>query len=184
MGLKIVIDVDLMNLHKLTPTTYVMLYYLHNKLDCKISPQTRTDLYNNKFIDTEGNITSLGKSIFTDPDAISEEKKQDYEELLKKMVSYFPKGVKTAGKPVKTSVNAELVQKMKKFKKEYKYDDEIILNATIKYVEEFKKNNYAYMRQFKYFVYKQGSGSDLADYCEMISNGETITTNGRNTKTL
>ncbi len=183
MGLKIWIDIDLLKEHKLMPTSYVLLYYLHNKLDCKISPETKKELLKLGFIDVEGNITTKGKELFTDPDQISDSSKAEYEELLKKMVEYFPKGIKTGGKPVRTSINNELIQKIKKFKKEYKYDDKIILEATMKYVEECKKKNYAYMRQFKYFIYKQGAGSDLADYCEMIKNGE-IVNNGRNTKTL
>lgn len=183
MGLKITIDIDQLNERKLMPTQYVMLYYLHHNLDCKISPETKNLLNKLGYVNEEGNITSLGRSIFTEPDTISEEKKQDIEELLKKMVEYFPKG-KIGGRPLRTAINGELIQKMKKFKKEYKYDSDIILKATQKYSEDKKMDGYKYMRNFKYFIGKQGQGSDLADYCEMIINGETITTNGRNTKTL
>ncbi len=183
MGLKIIIDVDFLKEKKLMPTQYVMLYYLHHNLDCIISPQTRTDLFKLGFLDEIGNITSLGRAIFTEPDSLSEDKKQDIEELLKKMVEQFPKG-KIGGRPLRTAINAELVQKMKKFKKEYKYNDDIILKATQKYSDDKKVEGYKYMRNFKYFIGKQGQGSDLADYCEMIINGDIITNNGRNTRTL
>jgi hypothetical protein len=179
----IILDTEKLKENKLMPTQYVMLYYLHHGLDCKISPQTRTDLYKLGFIDVLGNITYKGRALFNEPDSITEEKKEDIKALLKTLVEYFPKG-KLNGRVLRSTINEELVQKMKKFKKEYKYSDDIIIQATKKYSEDRKKDNYFYMRQFKYFIKKQNEGSDLADYCELILNGETSTTNGRNTKTL
>lgn len=182
----ITINTEVLNENKITPTHYVMLYYLHHKLDCKLSNQTRNDLFKLGFIDEIGNITYKGRSLFNQPDTIKESTKSELEDLLNKMLVYFPKGIKNqSGKPVRTSINAELIQKIKKFKKEYKHTDEIILKATQRYSEERKKDGYSYMRQFKYFIHKQGEGSDLADYCEIIINGQETTLNGgRNTKTL
>lgn len=174
------IDTEKLNLLKLTPDQYVMLYYLNNKLDCIISPQMKSELEKLQFIDTDGNITLLGKSIFV------EEKKDTIDDLLKKMIEYFPKGVKTGGLLVRSSIDRELRAKMKKFKEEYDYKDDVIINACKIYSEDRKKAGYAYMKAFKYFIGKRGEGSSLADHCEMIINGGKTTTEqtGRNTKTL
>jgi len=170
----ITINTELLNEHKLMPTQYVMLYYLHHNLDCKISHQTKTDLFKLGFVDEIGNITYKGRALFNQPDAITEEKKEDIKELLNKMIEYFPKG-KYGDKVVRSSINAELIQKMKKFKKEYKYDDNTIILATKKYSEDKKKDGYKFMRIFKYFIKKQGDGSDLADYCELVLSGDDST---------
>lgn len=169
----ITINTEVLNENKLMPTQYVMLYYLHHNLDCKISPQTKTDLFKLGFVDAIGNITYKGRALFNEPDKITSENKKDIKELLNKMVEYFPKG-KFGDKIVRSTINAELIQKMKKFKKEYKYDDNTILLATKKYSEDKKKDGYIYMRIFKYFIKKQNEGSDLADYCELVlSNVDT-----------
>ena len=169
----ITIDTDKLKEHKLMPTQYVMLYYLHHGLDCKISPETRNQLYKLEFIDVLGNITLKGRSLFLEPDKITEDKKEDIKNLLKILVEYFPKG-KPSGRILRSAINEELIQKMKKFKKEYKYEDDIIIKATEKYSADMKKDNYNYMRTFKYFIRKQNEGSDLADYCELVlSNTDT-----------
>jgi len=183
MGIRIIIDVDQLKEYKLMPTEFVMLYFLNSKLDCKISPQTRMTLFKMEYIDKEGNITNLGKSLFTGFDVITPEVKDKLKLVLEKMLEHFPKGIKTGGKPVRSSINSDLIQKLRNFKKEYSYDDTVIIEAAKKYSEDRKKDNYNYMRVFKYFINKQGQGSDLADYCEMIINGDDKT-NGRNTKTL
>lgn len=163
------IDTEKLNLLKLTPDQYVMLYYLNNKLDCIISPQMKSELEKLQFIDTDGNITLLGKSIFV------EEKKDTIDDLLKKMIEYFPKGVKSGGLPVRSSIDREVKQKIEKFRKEYDYSDDTIINACKKYSEDRKKEGYTYMKVFKYFIGKRGEGSLLADYCSMILEGDDTT---------
>lgn len=170
--MKITIDIDRMNELQLTPNLYCLLYYLYYNLSCKISPDSKKQLYKLGFIDEMGNISAKGKQLFTDPDSITKEKELEIKELLNKMVDMFPKGVMSGNKAVRSTVNLELITRMKKFKKEYSFTDEIILQATKRYVDECKKNGYSYMRQFKYFLNKQGQGSDLADMCQMIIDGD------------
>jgi hypothetical protein len=83
----------------------------------------------------------------------------------------FPKGVKSGGYLVKSSVS-DIEDKLKKFTKKYKYSDTIIIEATKRYVKEFQANNYRYMLLAKYFISKEDKGSTLADYCEMIVSNE------------
>lgn len=168
------IDTERLNELKITPDQYVMLYYLCNKLDCIISPQIKSELERLQFIDKDGNITLLGKSIF-DAKLIIELENNKIDNLLKQMVEYFPKGIKTGGLPVRSSINWDLRLRMKRFKEEFTYSDEIILNACKSYSEDRKKDGYKYMKVFKYFIGKRGDGSLLADYCEMVLQNVDVT---------
>lgn len=56
------------------------------------------------------------------------------------------------------------------FFQEYQYSWETILNATTRYVNEYQRNNYLYMRTAMFFIKKVIDGttiSELANYCDM-----------------
>jgi hypothetical protein len=58
----------------------------------------------------------------------------------------------------------------------YDYEWSIVLEATRRYVNEHSANDFKYIRTSKYFIRKQDSGkiigSDLADVCERVLNGD------------
>jgi uncharacterized metal-binding protein len=56
---------------------------------------------------------------------------------------------------------------------EYNYDWDTILKATEKYVQEYQRQNYQYMRTAMYFIKKVIDGtsvSELANYCDIVQN--------------
>jgi len=91
--------------------------------------------------------------------------------LAERIRDLFPKGLKSGGYLVKSSLK-DIKDKLKKFQKDYKYSDEVIIKGTKTYITEMQKNGYAYMMLAKYFILKQDKGSTLADYCEMVENNE------------
>lgn len=59
------------------------------------------------------------------------------------------------------------------FFQEYHYDWSTILKATEKYVQEYQRQNYQYMRTAMYFIKKDIDGttvSELANYCDIVLN--------------
>jgi len=58
----------------------------------------------------------------------------------------------------------------------YDFTWDIIFKATKKYVNEYSIKQYEYMRTSQYFIRKQNTDktwdSDLATYCDLITNGE------------
>lgn len=94
------------------------------------------------------------------------------EGFVKKFWDIFPKVKLPSGKNFKSNLK-DLEKKLKYFSKNYSYDPEVILEAAQEYVNHAQQNNYQYIRTAAYFVYKQGEGSDLADWCDKVLNKET-----------
>ncbi len=96
---------------------------------------------------------------------------------IKKYNELFPAKKLGSGKYARTNVK-NLEASFRWFFSNYEYDWKTILQATQKYVEEYKMKNYEYMRTSQYFIRKQSSDksfeSDLATYCDMLNeNGFT-----------
>lgn len=101
------------------------------------------------------------------------------EDLAVKMMALFPALKKQGSSQYFRGNKRDISLRLKKFFKLYgnTYSDEVILNATKKYVESHN-GNYTYMRVLKYFIWKdekkvdsEGKGyieeiSDLANYIE------------------
>lgn len=66
----------------------------------------------------------------------------------------------------------KVIENMSKFKKEFKYTNEVILKATENMVSRHEASGKRdYIPQAHYFIYKRDRGSDLATECENILNG-------------
>jgi hypothetical protein len=98
-------------------------------------------------------------------------------EHIDRYLSVFPKGKLPSGKPARVN-KKNLEESFKWFFKNYTYDWDTILRATFYYVETYEKTNYMYMKNSQYFIRKQNTDkswdSELANYCEIIINGEDI----------
>lgn len=91
------------------------------------------------------------------------------EELSKKYVELFPKGIKSGGYYVKTSYKS-CTRKLKKFLEDYpEFTPDIILKATENYVADMAERNYDKMRLAPYFIEKDGI-SGLWTYCDRLVN--------------
>jgi len=96
----------------------------------------------------------------------------DYQEQIDIFLSIFPTQKLPSGKYArgnKKNIEANFMW----FFQEYDYDWELILDATEKYIEEFQKKNFMYMRTAQYFIKKMIDGtatSELATYCDILLN--------------
>lgn len=98
----------------------------------------------------------------------------DYAERVAEYVEIFPTGKLPNGKYARGDKKG-IEENFKWFFQEYDYDWNVIINATEKYVEEFRKDNFKYMRTALYFIKKLREGiieSDLATYCQAYLDGE------------
>lgn len=82
----------------------------------------------------------------------------------------FPKGVKSGGFPVRSSL-VDIETKLKKFFKKHKYTHEQVMEATRRYVNRKKQENYAYMQIAAYFIEKNGI-SALASEIDNLNDEE------------
>jgi hypothetical protein len=81
----------------------------------------------------------------------------------------FPAGVKTGGRHYVKSSKNSCETKLLKFIREYKYEKDVIIQATKNYLDNAAKNNYEYMSTAPHFIYKFDN-SILSGYCEEVLN--------------
>jgi len=95
-----------------------------------------------------------------------------YDANIKLYNSLFPAKKLGSGKYARTNVKT-LEASFRWFFDTFDYDWHTIIEATKKYVEEYKMKNYEYMRTSQYFIRKQNTDksfeSDLATYCDMLN---------------
>jgi hypothetical protein len=103
-----------------------------------------------------------------------ESKKRDLETLANQMREIFPPKIRGGGgTPVRSSTK-EVIEKLKKFFKYYpEYTEEEVIKATINYIENRRKANWAYITQLDYFIFKD-SKSILAAEIEYSEEDEEI----------
>ena len=96
----------------------------------------------------------------------------NFENKIKLYNSLFPAKKLGSGKYARTNVK-NLETSFRWFFDNFNYDWKTILQATYKYIEEYKLKNYEYMRTSQYFIRKQNTDksfeSDLATYCDMLN---------------
>ena len=172
------VDINLLVDNNLTPDEYVFLYYLaknqiysihlvtdYEKLEkagfIKIGDRIYIRKKGSDLIDNEKSVV-VKTAPLEDSVAVWIDTWRDL----------FPKGVKTAGYPIR-GTRGGCVKKMKKFMKEHKnVTKDQIFKATELYVEEKRRVRYAYMGIADYFIEKDG-GSLLEGYIEQLDNNET-----------
>lgn len=113
-------------------------------------------------------LTQTGKSILNqlnnDPDV---EVSDDFVDRYRRMFSRASIGV-----PGKMGDRNAIEKKLEVFMSEHSYTEEQILQATQEYVDSQRKDNYQYLQQADYFIYKQDAmkinKSRLAEWCEQL----------------
>ena len=184
---KIEIDLEELNVLKITPTQYVLAYYIHNNLKDEFNELRglyKPDCFNEDIesLVLKGylnggnpkNILSIDFDKSTILGIFIEEEEQEGEVLtwsqfVKAFRDIFPKGIKSGGFYVKSS-ERDLDIKLKKFVKDYKYSQDTILEATQCYVDESALKGYTYIKLANYFILKNNE-SMLASACEAIEEG-------------
>lgn len=88
----------------------------------------------------------------------------------------FPKFKLPSGKYARSD-KKNLEGNFKWFFESHSYSWETIFDATKLYLDQYERQGYKYMRTSQYFIRKQSADktydSELANYCDMITNGET-----------
>lgn len=80
-----------------------------------------------------------------------------------------------ANKHTRYEVSADAVdclKKMSKFVQSYRYEKEVIFDATRRYLQDMQNQNYTFMRSVLTFIHHPEKGSLLATYCKKIVEGE------------
>jgi hypothetical protein len=171
----------------LTPNTFYVLYCIKEKivvgnfvnkaLEC-------TKLRNDGWLDGNLQLTSKSIIFITEIDGYFRKAKKktttdllgdSFIENIKQYNEIFPNKKLSSGKYAR--VNPKTLENgFRWFFETYDYTWEVILKATVKYVDEYSVRRYEYMRTSQYFIRKQNTDktwdSDLATYCELIISGE------------
>jgi len=137
-------------------------------------------LVNLGFINTDYSVTAEGFQVLSfiptsEGQAVPDVTPVGSMDNIDTFVSIFPKGKLPSGKPARVN-KKNLEESFKWFFKNYTYDWDTILRATWYYIETYEKANYMYMKNSQYFIRKQNTDkswdSELANYCEIIINGD------------
>ena len=97
---------------------------------------------------------------------------RDLETLAIQYRDLWPSGIKSGGHYVKSGISS-IIGRLRRFKKNFPdYSTKDILDATLRYVTESRKeNNYQFMKTAENFILKENT-SMLETYCEVIKNNE------------
>jgi hypothetical protein len=188
--IKIEIDLESLFKNELSPTQYIMLYFIaqnnkikfHELIDVideeEVVKRSLYRLYRKNFIEgfVETTLISFDSLVITAEGIdvlnnlnIGEPKnyKGTFDEFITAFFNTFPKKIRQGNLLVRSDINS-CSKKMKKFLKEYsEYDYDIILKATTNYVNKCSKDGYRYIKVSHYFIYKDNI-STLASECEEI----------------
>lgn len=83
-------------------------------------------------------------------------------ELADKLIQIFPQGIKSGGYPVRGS-KVDVTDKLRKFFKKHKYTHDQVIQATQKYVDRKREDNWAYMQRLVYFIEKDNTSNLAAE---------------------
>lgn len=95
------------------------------------------------------------------------------DEFVNQYRNKFPEGVsRQYGKPFR-GVLGKVKENLKRFKKTYKYSDAEILEATENMINRMTRlGKKDFIPQAQYFISHKERGSELAEECESLKNGE------------
>ena len=102
---------------------------------------------------------------------------KDYNKMLKMYREAFPAGKLPSGKPGRQNIKT-LENAFRWFFEAYDYTWEEVTHATVMYLNQYRDNNWMYMKTSQYFICKSDKNkvkhSELADYCDMVRDGVEI----------
>jgi hypothetical protein len=181
---------DLMLSRGLNPNQYYLLASIHDNLQTKninVALELSALIHQEFLIVTKDDkliMTDKGKKMIKSVESLFaklakngavEAMGEAYEQNIKEYNELFPTCKLPTGKYARTNVK-NLKNAFKWFFDNFDYTWDTILEATERYVDEYERNNYKFMRTSQYFVRKQDTdksySSDLANYCEIVLSGE------------
>lgn len=99
--------------------------------------------------------------------------------LAKKIRELFPVGVYSGGYPVRSS-EKDILEKLRKFTKKHKYTNELILEATERYIEKKRIGGWNFIQKAVNFIEKDKSSTLAAEIDDLLES-EISPTVGINT---
>lgn len=98
----------------------------------------------------------------------------DLQALAEKLIDIFPQGKKPGGSYHWRSNKQEVCNKLNSFFQKFeRYDDELIIEATKKYVKSFEHDR-TYMHLLKYFIWKIDKGELKSELANWIENNDNV----------
>lgn len=169
---------------KLNPNQYYVLYCIRHNMEAafvNISLETRS-LKLLGYLDKQCKITPLGDMLLDVLDNIYPTKEKSISkpveaDMIQLYLDMWPAIKLPTGKYARTD-KKNLENAFKWFFSTHSYSWDTVLKATEMYVEEYRRNNYKFMRTSQYFIKKSDSdkniNSELANYCSLIESGGPI----------
>jgi len=169
---------------KMTPDQFLILYGIKKSLSLPLNnvPDQIKHLEKEGFI-KDNELTLKGKKVIVKfENYFIKAKKKTSIQLMGKKFSVrlneyrevFPEGKLPSGKPARVNIKT-LENSFRWFFENYDFSWDEIIDATKMYVNEYRDDQYMYMKTSQYFICKEGKNkvksSDLADYCDMIRDG-------------
>ena len=171
---------------KITPNELYILHTLKEKIIPSGLSQVNLELRKlelNKWINSDKQLTPKAISLLDEIGLFFKKTKkktssdilgEDFMSKITQYVELFPNKKLSSGKYARVNPkNLEI--SFKWFFENYDYDWDTVLNATVKYINDYASKNYEYMRTAQYFIRKQNIDktfeSDLATYCQLINSG-------------
>ena len=171
------VNVKLIEESGVTPNEVFYLYRLKNGGSSTGAMCNMHYLKLEEYITDKYELTEKGKqfvdSIFMNIKITKKKSDTEIEDISKEFRELFPEGVKSGGLAVKSNIK-NIEAKFHTFFNKYKdtYTKDVILGATKKYVNDKKRENYAFMQRAEYLIMKN-SESSLATLCDSyMKNGE------------
>ncbi len=163
---------------KLTPNQFYVLYSIHNRespllvnLHQEIRYLEATEwIKNNKLQQKALDLIKQVENFFISVKRKSDKEimGEEWEKRIEQYQEIFPKMKLPNGKAGRSD-NKVVEDNFKWFFTNYNYTWEEILNATTRYVNDYQRKNYKFMRTSQFFIRKQVVGrdftSDLAEWC-------------------
>jgi|688.fasta_scaffold401225_4 hypothetical protein len=155
--MKIEIDLNYLKENNLSPTEYVVLYLINKGLNDFQNTQILESLERKGFL-KDGLVVSI------------EPVKLNCKEWIDKWLDLWPTLITPQNYRISGN-KTEVINRMNKFIKEYDYSPDVIFEATKKYLNRKKAENYNFTKKNTKFI-KDTDGSILEQECNAIINGE------------
>lgn len=181
--MKITIDDKVLEKYKLTKAQFFFMMAVHHKIDDAgldslinrkfyLSQSYTGGLPQHNFFLSHAGIAMMNK-IILESDNISVNQKNRLEELTKTLQAMFPEGRKTGTNNYWRGNSTEIRERLQAFFKKFgDFPDEVIIDATRRYIESFQHSQTT-MRILKYFISKKDGADWNYDLLTWIENAGT-----------
>jgi len=172
--MNIIVKDSVLDSYSLTKSQFLYLLSLSDKItdteqeDLRLNRFFITDYAPNPPVLTQHGIKIVNR-IILESESLTESHKDNLTILAETLQELFPEGKKEGTKDYWRANTAEIRERLQTFFKKFgKYPNDVVIDATKRYIED-SKNNITLMRLLKYFIHKKtadGITSDLLSYIE------------------